>query len=58
MKADFFKTDWNHNGTNNATAMATRTAAPPLAGRQRAVDHFSWKSSARKTLALYKTLAV
>jgi glycosyltransferase involved in cell wall biosynthesis len=29
-----------------------------LAGRQRAVDHFSWKSIARKTLALYKTLAV
>lgn len=28
------------------------------AGRQRAEDHFSWKSIARKTLALYKTLAV
>ena len=27
------------------------------AGRKRAVDHFSWKSIARKTLALYKTLA-
>jgi glycogen synthase len=27
------------------------------AGRQRAVDHFSWTSIARKTLALYKTLA-
>ena len=26
------------------------------AGRKRAVDHFSWKSIARKTLALYKTL--
>ena len=31
--------------------------AMALAGRQRAVDHFSWKSIARKTLALYKTLA-
>ncbi len=29
-----------------------------LAGRKRAEDHFSWKSIARKTLALYKTLAV
>lgn len=28
-----------------------------IAGRQRAVDHFSWKSIARKTLALYKTLS-
>lgn len=27
------------------------------AGRQRSEDHFSWKSIARKTLALYKTLA-
>ncbi|MBE2282262.1 MAG: glycogen synthase [Prosthecobacter sp.] len=27
------------------------------AGRKRAEDHFSWKSIARKTLALYKTLA-
>lgn len=27
------------------------------AGRQRAEDHFSWKSIARKTHALYKTLA-
>lgn len=27
------------------------------AGRQRAEDHFSWKSIARRTLALYKTLA-
>lgn len=27
------------------------------AGRKRAADHFSWKSIARKTLALYKTLA-
>jgi glycosyltransferase involved in cell wall biosynthesis len=28
------------------------------AGRQRAEDHFSWSSIARKTLALYKTLTV
>lgn len=28
------------------------------AGRQRAVEHFSWKSIARKTMALYHTLAI
>jgi glycosyltransferase involved in cell wall biosynthesis len=27
------------------------------AGRRRAIEHFSWKSIARKTLALYKTLS-
>ena len=31
--------------------------AMALAGRQRAIDHFCWKSIARKTLALYKTPA-
>ena len=34
--------------------LRTRMAA---AGRKRAVEQFSWKSIARKTLALYKTLA-
>ena len=46
-----------------ATAVNRLMADAPLrkgmatAGRQRAVDHFSWKSIARKTLALYKTLS-
>lgn len=45
-----------------AGAINKLMADPPLrarmaaAGRQRAVDHFSWKAIARKTLALYKTL--
>jgi starch synthase len=28
-----------------------------IAGRQRAVDHFSWTSIAKRTLSLYQTLA-
>lgn len=33
-----------------------RRSRMAAAGRQRAVEHFSWKAIARKTLALYKTL--
>jgi glycosyltransferase involved in cell wall biosynthesis len=46
------------NGINQLMRDEPKRQAMALAGRQRAVDHFSWKSIARKTLALYKTLAV
>ena len=45
-------------GINKLMADPALRQRMALAGRQRAVDHFSWKSIARKTLALYKTLAV
>ena len=45
-------------GINELMRDEPKRQAMALAGRQRAVDHFSWKSIARKTLALYKTLAV
>jgi glycogen synthase len=45
------------NGINELMRDEPKRQAMALAGRQRAVDHFSWKSIARKTLALYKTLA-
>ena len=46
------------NGINQLMRDEPKRQAMALAGRQRAVDHFSWKSIARKTLALYKMLAV
>ena len=45
------------DGINELMRDDTKRQAMALAGRQRAVDHFSWKSIARKTQALYKTLA-
>jgi glycogen synthase len=45
-------------GINKLMADPALRQRMALAGRQRAVDHFSWHSIARKTLALYKTLAV
>ena len=45
-------------GINKLKADPALRQRMALAGRQRAVDHFSWHSIARKTLALYKTLAV
>ncbi len=45
-------------GVNKLMADPTLRNRMAQAGRQRAEDHFSWKSIARKTLALYKTLAV
>ena len=42
---------------NRLMADAPLRQSMATAGRQRAVDHFSWKSIARKTLALYKTLS-
>ncbi|MDI1313666.1 glycogen synthase [Prosthecobacter sp.] len=44
-------------GINKLMADPTLRNRMAQAGRQRAEDHFSWKSVARKTLALYKTLA-
>lgn len=43
---------------NKLMADSTLRNRMAQAGRLRAEDHFSWKSIARKTLALYKTLAV
>ena len=45
------------DGINELMRDDAKRRAMALAGRQRAVDHFSWKSIARKTQALYKTLA-
>ena len=45
-------------GINKLMADPTLRNRMAQAGRQRAEDHFSWKSIARKTLALYKMLAV
>lgn len=44
-------------GINKLMADAPLREKMAAAGRKRAVEHFSWKSIARKTLALYKTLA-
>lgn len=45
------------NGVNRLMADEGLRERMAKAGRQRAVDHFSWSSIARKTHALYKTLA-
>ena len=45
------------SAVNRLMADAPLRQQMATAGRQRAVDHFSWKSIARKTLALYKTLS-
>jgi len=45
------------NGINALMRDEAKRRAMALAGRQRAVEHFSWKSIARKTMSLYKTLA-
>ncbi|MDZ4404566.1 glycogen synthase [Prosthecobacter sp.] len=45
-------------GINKLMADPSLRGRMAKAGRKRAVDHFSWSSIARKTLALYKTLAV
>ena len=45
------------DGINALMRDEPKRHAMALAGRQRAVEHFSWKSIARKTMALYKTLA-
>jgi glycosyltransferase involved in cell wall biosynthesis len=45
------------DGINTLMRDEPKRKAMAVAGRQRAVDHFSWKSIARKTAALYKTLA-
>lgn len=45
------------DGINALMRDEPKRRAMALASRQRAIDHLSWKSIARKTLALYKTLA-
>ncbi len=44
-------------GINALMADPDRRAAMGAAGRQRAVDHFSWASIAEQTVALYRSLA-
>jgi starch synthase len=53
---------WGYSGLHTVRRLAVHFAAPGLAtamglaGRRRAVDHFSWPAIATRTQALYETL--